>query len=140
MLRGAGPKRLDQGGNVRQRIEHAHQALDLLFRPMLGPRQDFAMILFGQVRAEQQDPREMHLTGCDLFEKDRKLPSDLRRTGAAEGFVFGQAKFVYAIRAERGARALAVNAAAGSSARPGDACSHEGRRRACARGSMGLAE
>jgi hypothetical protein len=105
------PERLDAGRRVGKRIEHADEALDLLFSSVLGECQQLTMILLGKMGPEHQNARQVDLSGGDLLEEDRELSCNLGGASATEGGILGESKLVDTIGVEGRAGAFAMNAA-----------------------------
>ena len=101
----------DPRGDVRQRIEEAHEFRDLLLAPVLGAGHHVAEVLARQVRPEQEQPGEVELAGSDGIEQPRKLADEPRRRDAAHRRVFGQSELVDAVREQTRASARAMQSA-----------------------------
>ena len=128
----------DQGRNVRLRVDPRHQFFDLAPAPALGGRKDLAVVVTGQVAADEADGREVQRAIAEHFEDDRELPRGAGGFDPAVGGVFGKAKHFPAIF-EHGPEACStVQAALFDLGEMGD---EFGRDVALARGeSLGLVE
>lgn len=104
-------ERLDPIRNARLWSKRADEAENLTLGAMLGEQQELAMVLFGEVRCEEDDRGEVQLAVCNVLKDNRKLPSDSGCARAAEGGVLRESQFEHAIHEEAGAGPTAMDAA-----------------------------
>jgi hypothetical protein len=109
--RGTRAERLDASDNVRPRDNLGNQTLDLTLGPEARPGEKLAVIVGREIRREEQQAREMDRSLGQHLEEHGKFPSDARRLGPPLRLVLGKAKLVNAVRVERRAGALTINAA-----------------------------
>jgi hypothetical protein len=87
------------------------QPLDLSFGPKARSRQELRVVFLGQIGPDQQQAGQVQGGFREHVEQDRELPRQTRRATAALRLVLRHAQLVNAISVERGAGALAMDAA-----------------------------
>jgi hypothetical protein len=100
-----------RGGNVGQRIDEPHDFDDFALAPMLDAQKELAMVLFREMRPDQNHAGQVNLARGDLPEQHRKLPRDSGGSSVSERRVLGHAELVDTESAQARAGALPVNAA-----------------------------
>lgn len=84
MPAGVGAERFDTVGSGRSWSDGAHEAQHFAFGPMFREGEKLEVILFGEVRREQDDGGEVELAIGDLLEDDgnpgQQVAEDLIRT------------------------------------------------------------
>jgi hypothetical protein len=95
---------LDERRHVSSGRELRHEAFDLAFASKASAGQHLAVVFFGEIRREQQDPGQMDGGVGEHAEQHRELAGDARCAAAALRFVFGETKLIDAVGREGVAR------------------------------------
>jgi hypothetical protein len=106
-----GSENLDARGNVRQRVEDAHQLRDLLLAAVLGAGHHLPEVFARQVRRKQEQPSEVELARGHSVEHFGKFADQPRRGHAPDGLVFREAELIDAIGKQTRTRPLPVQLA-----------------------------
>jgi hypothetical protein len=104
-------ERLNQRRHVGVRGDLGDELFDLALGPITSAGEQLDVVFGRQVRGEQEDAGKVDRGIGEHLEDQRKLPGQARGATPALGFVLRQAQFVNAIRPERCASPLAIDAA-----------------------------
>jgi hypothetical protein len=72
------------------------EQLDVALRSPVNGLEELGVVLFGQVRSQQHERRQMNLARSDESVDDRKPPPKARRSEPAKGLTFTHAKLLHA--------------------------------------------
>src|SRR5690606_32586803 len=78
----------DAGGHVRHGRDAPPQAEHFALGAILGPSQKLAMVCLSEVRAKQQECRQVDFARGNMLEDHRELPTKPRSAAAPESGVF----------------------------------------------------